>query len=103
MRSELKKHRTGSIDVAEDVPQVNTIDILMQLSRSIPKEIDVLFTRLVLGGDGLTLSGETTAFNVVDDIKNGLEQNGMFQAVTIASANMEKSGSKVRFILKLTL
>jgi len=103
MRSELKKQRTGSIDVAEDVPQVNTIDILMQLSRSIPKEIDVLFTRLVLGGDGLTLSGETTAFNVVDEIKNGLEQNGMFQAVTIASANMEKSGSKVRFILKLTL
>ena len=82
---------------------MRTIDILLEISRAIPKEADVLFTRLVLGSDGLTLSGETAAFNVVDDIKGRLEQSDLFKEVTIASANMEKSGSKVRFKLKLIL
>lgn len=103
MKSELKKARTGNIDSGEAIPEARTIDILMQISTSIPKEIEVLITRLVLGNDVLTLSGETSAFNIVDDIKNRLEKTDLFQEVTIASANMEKSGQKVRFKLKLTL
>ncbi len=103
MKSELKKVRTGNIDTGGSVPKARTIDVLMQISRAIPKEVEVLFTRLVLGSDVLTLSGETAAFNVVDDIKNRLEKTELFQEVTIASANMEKSGKKVRFKLKLTL
>lgn len=103
MKSELKKARTGNIDSGETIPKARTIDVLMQISSSIPKDIEVLFTRLVLGGDVLTLSGETSAFNIVDDIKSRLEKTDLFQEVTIASANMEKSGNKVRFKLKLTL
>jgi len=103
MKSELKKARTGNIDSGETIPKASTVDVLKQISDAIPKETEVLFTRLVLGGDVLTLSGETAAFNIVDDIKNRLEKAELFKAVTIASANMEKSGKKVRFKLKLTL
>ena len=103
MKSELKKARTGKIDSGGTTPKASTVDVLRQISNAIPKEIEVLFTRLVFGSDVLTLSGETAAFNVVDDIKNRLEKIELFQEVTIASANMEKSGKKVRFKLKLTL
>ena len=103
MKSELKKVRTGNIDTGDNVPKARTIDVLMQISRAIPKEVEVLFTRLVFSSNVLTLSGETAAFNVVDDIKSRLEKTELFQTVTIASANMEKSGKKVRFKLKLTL
>jgi hypothetical protein len=103
MKSELKKARSGNIDSGETVPKARTIDVLLQISDAIPNEVEVLFTRLVLGSDAVTLSGETSAFNIVDDIKSRLEKTDLFQEVTIASANMEKSGKKVRFKLKLTL
>lgn len=103
MKSELRRVQDGSIDAGQAIPQVRTVDILQQLSTSIPKELDVLFNRLVLGSDDLTVAGETTGFNVVDEVKNHLEQNGLFKQVTIASANMDRSGNKVRFSLKLEL
>lgn len=103
MKSELRSVKGGSIDAGQAIPQVRTVDILQQLSQMIPKELDVLFSRMVLGSDGLTVTGETTGFNVVDDVKNRLEQNGLFKQVTIASANMDRSGNKVRFSLKLEI
>lgn len=103
MKSELRRAQGGSIDAGQAIPQVRTVDILLQLSEMIPMDAEVLFTRLVLGGDGLTVAGETAGFNIVDDIKNRLEQSDLFKQVTIASANMDRSGNKVRFSLKLEL
>ena len=102
MKSEMKKAQGGSIDPGQTVPDVRTIDILYQLSQLIPKEIDVVFSRMVLGNDGLTLSGETGAFNFVDEIKGRLERSKFFKQVVIASANTEKSG-KIHFKLKIEL
>jgi len=51
----------------------------------------------------MRVDGETAGFNIVDDIKNRLEQSDLFKQVTIASANMDRSGNKVRFSLKLEL
>jgi general secretion pathway protein L len=101
MKSELQKSRSN-MDSGQTDFQVRTIDILFQLSQSIPKEIDVVFSRLVLGSDGLSISGETAAFNIVDEIKNGLEKSDLFKQVTIASANMDRSG-KIQFKLKIDL
>ncbi|RJQ68478.1 MAG: hypothetical protein C4519_23060 [Desulfobacteraceae bacterium] len=103
MKSELKKAKSNSIDPGQTVPEVRTIDILFQLSQLIPKEVDVVFSRLVLGNDGLTLSGETAAFNIVDDVKGRLEKSDLFKQVTIASADMDKGGNKVHFKLKIDL
>ncbi|MDA8139861.1 MAG: type II secretion system protein GspL [Desulfobacteraceae bacterium] len=103
MVSELKKARSSGMDAEQSGPQMRVIDILQQLSQLIPKEVDVVFTRLVLGSDGLNVSGEAAAFNVVDDVKNRLEKAGLFKQVTIASANMDKAGNKVLFKLKIDL
>jgi outer membrane translocation and assembly module TamA len=39
----------------------------------------------------------------VEDIKSRLEKGELFKQVTIASADMDKSGKKVRFKLKIDL
>jgi general secretion pathway protein L len=102
MKSEMKTAR-GNIDAGHDVSQVRTIDILLQLSQLIPGEIDVVMSRLVSGSDGITISGEAAAFQVVDDIKSRLEKSDLFKQVTIASANMDRAGNKVQFRLKIDL
>jgi len=101
MRSEIKKLQGGSIDAGENGPGLRTIDVLQQLSSLIPKEVDVKLDRLVMGNDGVTISGEAAAFNIVDDVKSRLETSDYFKTVTIASANMDKSGKMVRFKLKI--
>ncbi|MBI5063458.1 MAG: PilN domain-containing protein, partial [Desulfatitalea sp.] len=103
MKSEIKRAKSGGIDPENGPNQVRTIDVLLQLSQSIPKELDVVFSRLVYGNDGLTLSGEAAAFNAVDEIKGHLEKNDVFKQVTISSANMDKGGNKVLFKLKIDL
>jgi hypothetical protein len=81
--------------------RVRVIDILNGLSQQIPSSVDVEFNRLVLGADNVVLSGDTDTFNTVDDIKGRLEKEDIFKLVTISSADLEKSGKRVRFKLKL--
>jgi outer membrane translocation and assembly module TamA len=47
------------------------------------------------------VDGDTAGFEAVDRIKNQLEKDEIFSTVTISSANMDKSGKRVRFKLKL--
>ncbi len=103
MKSEIKRAKSGGIDSEHGPNPVRTIDILLQLSQSVPKELDMVFSRLVYGNDGLTLSGEAAAFNAVDEIKSNLEKSGLFKQVTISSANMDRGGNKVLFKLKIDL
>lgn len=79
------------------------IDILNDISSMIPTAIDVEFERLVIGPDNVTISGETAAFNNVDDMKSRLEKGELFHKVVISSANTDRSENKVRFKLKISL
>jgi type II secretion system protein L len=103
MKSEIKNLEANAIGGDLDLNNARSIDVLFQVSRSIPSEMDVVFSRLVIGDNEVTISGETASFKVVDDIKVRLEQNDLFKKVTIASANMDKGGDKVRFKLTINL
>lgn len=101
--SKIKELKKGSSSGSANPAQVRAIDVLLQVSKLIPANIDVLLTRMSMGTESLTLSGEAAAFNEVDDIKSRLEKGDLFKQVTIASANMDKSGKKVRFKIKIDL
>ncbi len=103
MQSELKKARGSGLEAGKPSVDMRIVDVLYNISKDLPKEIDVVFTRMVTGNDGLTISGEAAAFNVVDDIKKHLENDNYFKQVTIAAANMDKSGKKVSFKLKIEI
>ncbi|MFC1876922.1 pilus assembly protein PilM [Thermodesulfobacteriota bacterium] len=87
----------------EFAASVKTIDILNDISRFIPEKQDVELVSIVVGSDTVVVSGNTDTFNAVDDMKSGLERAGIFKSVSISSANMDQSGTRVRFKLKVAL
>jgi type II secretory pathway component PulL len=101
MKSKLKEARKGSSAPIQGASRMRSIDTLLQISRLVPDSIDVIINRFVVGDETVTISGETSGFNIVDDIKNRLEKSEFFSEVDIASANMDKAGKKVRFKLKI--
>ncbi len=101
MKSKLKEaHKSTSAPVL-GASRMSSIDTLLQISQLLPESVDVVFQRFVVGDDAVTISGETSGFNIVDDVKGRLEQSDYFHEVTIAAANMDKAGKKVRFKLKI--
>jgi general secretion pathway protein L len=77
------------------------LDLILDISDRIPKEMDVLVTRMVIDPEAVRISGITDNFNSVDSIKSGLEPSKYFREVTISSANLDKTGKQVKFELKL--
>ncbi len=101
MQIKIKEAGDGSTGLDVTGARVRVIDILNALSQQIPSSVDVEVNRMVVGADNVVLSGDTDTFNTVDDIKGRLEKADIFKSVTISSADLEKSGSRVRFKLKL--
>jgi general secretion pathway protein L len=101
MQIKIKEAGDGSIGPELPGARVRVIDVLDALSRQIPSSIDVNVNRMVVGIDNVVLSGNTDNFNTVDDIKGRLDEADIFTTVTISSADLEKSGKRVRFKLKL--
>uniref|UniRef100_UPI0035635519 type II secretion system protein GspL n=1 Tax=Desulfosarcina sp. TaxID=2027861 RepID=UPI0035635519 len=101
MQVKIKAAGDGSAGFDLTGARVRIIDILNVLSQQIPSSADVKVNRMVAGADNVVLSGDTDNFNTVDDIKGRLEESDLFTRVTISSADLEKSGNRVRFKLKL--
>jgi hypothetical protein len=103
MQAKMQASKKAAAFQAEAGPHIRRIDILNSISEKIPKTIKVDFTRLVIQPENVTISGTTDTFNSVDDIKSRLEQIRFFEKVTISSANIDRSGNEVRFMLKVAL
>ncbi len=103
MQIGLQELRKNAALPGEALPAALSIDILRNISDSIPETITVVFERMVLGPDSILISGTTAAFNAVDEIKGHLERIAGFKKVTISSANTDRSGKDVNFQLKVDL
>jgi type II secretion system protein L len=103
MQAKMREIKKTAAFQAEAGPHIRSIDILNSISEKIPENIKVDLTRLVIQPGNVTISGTTDAFNYVDDIKSRLEQIPYFKKVTISSANIDRSGNEVRFMLKAAL
>ena len=103
MRIAMEEVKKGDIFPEETEKNIRAVDILSEISRHIPKEVDVELTRLLISSENMQISGNTDTYNSVDDIKNQLEKTELFKEVTITSSNIEKRTSRVRFKLKVQL
>lgn len=103
MQVKLQQVKKNAVVQTTSTPHIRSIDILESISKSIPKDIAVDVTRMVVSPDSLLISGTTDTFKSVDDIKNRLEQIEYFKKVTISSSNADRSGKEVRFQLKVEL
>ena len=103
MRVKLEAAEKSISQPGEFAASIKTIDILNDISRFIPEKQDVELVSIVVGSDNVVVSGNTDTFNAVDDMKSGLERADIFKSVSISSANMDQSGTRVRFKLKVVL
>ena len=103
MRIKIKEAKKDALYSGDGEGSVRVIELLNDISRFIPQSIDVDLTRIVTGPEIITISGDTDTFNTVNDIKTRLQNVQGFQSVEINSANLDKSGNRVRFKLKITL
>lgn len=103
MQSKLKETQKNVAAPVQSGNRMRSIDALLEISRLLPDSIALVINRMVVSEETITLSGETGGFNTVDDIKGRIEKSPFFKKVTIASANMDKSGKNVRFKLKIDL
>ncbi len=103
MQVKLRDARKTLLLPAQTGKNIRTIDILNELSSGIPQKADVELTRVVISQESILISGNTDTFNSVDDIQNHLEKAPVFRKVTISSANLEKSGNRINFKLKVQL
>ena len=63
--------------------------------------MDVRIQSMVVDPENVQIKGETDTFNTVDIIKKGLEPSRYLSVVTISSANLDRSGKRVQFEMKL--
>jgi len=77
------------------------VDLLRDISLKVPESLDVRVMSMVVDPEVVNIKGETDTFNTVDIIKKGLEPSEYFSAVTISSANLERSRKRVQFEIKL--
>lgn len=103
MRVKLQEVKKKTLISTGPGGNVQAIDALNTISQRIPEDIDVQFTRLVIGDENIQITGDTDTLSAVDNMKSQLEKAELFKNVTITSANREKTSNRVRFKLKLQL
>lgn len=89
---------------ASSVPGIGAariLDLLREFSVRVPEPADVHVASIVVDPDTVQIKGDTDTFNTVDTIKKGLEPSSYFSDVTISSANLDRSGDRVLFEMKL--
>ena len=82
-------------------PNNKVLNLLQEISRRIPKSVNVQINRMVIDPETVRISGKTDAFNEVDKIKNDLEPSTVFGAVNISSANLDRTGKRVQFEINI--
>ena len=103
MQGKVDEAKKTTLSAGTDRNQIPMIDVLNEISRRIPKSVDVIVSRMVIGDDNVLITGNTGAFNFVDEIKGALENSELFESVTIVSTNKEQKGNRIRFRLKVKM
>ncbi len=101
MKVKIREIKRGAISQPVISSKNKVLDLLKDISQRVPKSLDVHVTRMVIDPETLQIIGKTDTFNTVDKIKNILEHSSYFSAVTISSANFDRTENQVRFELKL--
>lgn len=101
MKVKVNEVKTSAISIPGTNSTNKVLDLLKDISERIPKSLDVHVTRMVIDQETVRVSGKTDTFNTVDSIKSGLEPSKYVSGVTISSANLDRTGKRVQFEIKL--
>lgn len=71
------------------------LEILKEISRTIPSEIDVLLDNFTLDETTITISGNTKSYDYVEKMKTALSSLPFISEVKIVTANVDKTSQRV--------
>lgn len=97
MKGKINEARKNSAFQDKSSGNIRVIDIMNEISKNLPDEFDIEFSRFVLGTEDLRISGNTDTYSTVDSMKKELEKIQFFKKVVISSTTNEKSGEGVKF------
>jgi type II secretion system protein L len=103
MQAKMRETKGNAVFQAETGPHIRRIDIINSISEKIPANISVNLNRMVVQPENVLISGTTDTYESVNTIKNRLESVQQFEKVTISSANLDRSGKEIQFMLKVEL
>jgi len=103
MRVEIQNTKKQSFFPESPQKNIRNIDILHDINTLIPENVEVELNRIVIGPGSVQISGYTDTFNSVNNFQRMLQSGKLFKAVTINSANIEKTENRVNFKLNLQL
>gem|GEM_PF-4211216 len=103
MRVELAQAQKLTAAFGDNRIRLPVIDILKQISRAVPANMQAQLQRLTIAPGSIILAGTSAAFKDVDEIKKQLEKQPGFQQVIITSANADPTDKRIRFRLKIDM
>lgn len=101
MRTKINEIKSSDLSLPGIGREQKVLDLLRDISLRISGSLDVKVLNMVVDPETVQIKGETDTFNTVDSIKKGLEPSQYFSEVIISSANLDRSGKRVQFEMKL--
>jgi general secretion pathway protein L len=101
MKAKIQEIKSSELSLPGIGTEEKVLDLIRDISIRIPGSLDVKVLSMVVDPETVQIKGETDTFNTVDNIKKGLEPSPYFNEVTISSANLDRSGKRVQFDVKL--
>jgi len=99
MKVKIREVKESLAFPAESFVQGAVVDVMRDMILRIPETADVDVSSLIIDTERVRLKGETDSFNTVDTVKKGLQESAYFKDVAIGSAQLDRSGNRVRFEL----
>jgi hypothetical protein len=99
MRTEIATLKKAAYGSTETASQVRSIDLLRGISRSIPSNLDVIFTKYRLSDEGIYIEGNTASFDEVEAIKTKLET--IEDIASVSAPTNTRDGNRIRFKLRI--
>ncbi len=101
LKGKINEARKNSAFQDKSSGNTRVIDMLNEISKNLPGDLDIEFNRFVLGTENLKISGDADTYANVDKMKKELERIAYFKKVVISSTTNNKSGEGVLFKLKI--
>lgn len=101
LEAKVNEARKNAAFVDTSAGNIKVIDMLNDISKSLPDTLDIEFTRFVLGTENLKIAGDTDTYTTVNEMKTNFEKIKYFKKVDISSTTNDPAGKRVRFKLKI--
>ena len=96
---ELKK---SAVALPGDINREQKIlDLMNDISRRIPNTFDIDVTKMIIDTETVLIYGDSDSYNTVNNLESGLKSSIYFSDVAINKAELDKTGKRVEFTLKL--